>query len=383
MRILILVFHFPPISGGGSVVSFDLASTFAELGHDVTVLVPDLEWKGERYEPKINPKINVIRVETPSRSNLKLAARRCYPNLKRKGEELGRKEKFDFVFTIFHPFHLVPYAAVSCGKSLGIPVMVKIDDAVYEKSSGLKVIQRRIEKIYSSKTLNDANILFVSNPDTRDLVSSYYKVPKERIRIIPNGVNLSLFHIHNSERKRIVVFSGMMYYHRGLDILLEASAKVVTKLPDSKFVLLGEGPELVRLRGEVKKKNLTSNVEFKGWVERSFIPSYLASSAIGIGPLRCTNVTKNVLPIKVLEYMASSLPILAVKGTLTNDVLINGYNGYIIENSDELAKKIIELLENEKVRQEMGLKSAEMASRFDWRNIVQTIINEYEKIKNQ
>ena len=85
MRILFMVFHFPPISGGGVVIIVELANILAELGHDVTILTPDLKWTGPEYNPIINSGINVIKVETPSRSNLKIASRRCFSNMKEKG----------------------------------------------------------------------------------------------------------------------------------------------------------------------------------------------------------------------------------------------------------------------------------------------------------
>ena len=77
-------------------------------------------------------------------------------NMKEKGIELGKENKFEFILTIFHPFHLVPKAAVACGKELGIPVIVKIDDAVYQKATGIKSIQRKIEQIYNAKTLQNS-----------------------------------------------------------------------------------------------------------------------------------------------------------------------------------------------------------------------------------
>jgi len=104
MRILYMVFHFPPISGGGVIVVANIANTFAELGHEVTVVTPDLEWKGQPYEPKINSNIQVIRVSTPSRTNIKVAARRCQNNIKKRGIEEGQKKEFDFVFSIFSSF---------------------------------------------------------------------------------------------------------------------------------------------------------------------------------------------------------------------------------------------------------------------------------------
>ncbi|MGI0021811.1 MAG: glycosyltransferase family 4 protein, partial [Nitrososphaeraceae archaeon] len=177
-----------------------------------------------------------------------------------------------------------------------------------------------------------------------------------------------------------VVFSGAMYYHRGLDILLEATTEIVKILPDTKFVLLGEGPEMSRLQNEVIKKNLSKNVEFKGWIPRTEVPEYLSESLIGVGPLRSTDVTKNALPIKILEYMASSLPIIAAEGTLQKEVLADGHNGYFIKNSEDLAQKIVLLLKDDKLREMMGKRSKDMVEEFDWKKVVSLILNEYQKL---
>jgi len=89
-----MVFHFPPISGGGVVVITELANALAQLGNDVTILTPDLEWGEEPYNPDIDPKIKIIKVEIPSKANLKIAARRCYPMIKKKGNRVRGERKF-------------------------------------------------------------------------------------------------------------------------------------------------------------------------------------------------------------------------------------------------------------------------------------------------
>ena len=376
-----MVFHFPPISGGGVVVIVELANKFAELGHDVTILTPDLEWKGKKYEPQLNKKIFIEKVSTPSKSNLKIAARRCNDNMREKGIELGKKNSYDFILSIFHPFHLVPRAAVDCGKELQKPVLIKVDDAIYEKAKGIKKIQRKIEKMYNSKTLQNAHKVLVMNDLTKKIVNEYYNVSDNKISIVTNGTDLENFYNSRENNKRIV-FSGAMYHHRGIDVLLNCASKVIEQINDVEFLLLGDGPEMIGLQEFVKKNNLSKNIIFKGWVKREEIPKFLAKSSIGIGPLRSTDVTKGALPIKVLEYMASSLPILAIKGTLPKDILKDGSNGYVIENSEELAQKIIHILKNEDIRNQMGKNSNEMVQKFDWKNIVESIINEYKLINS-
>ena len=380
MKILVLVFHFPPISGGGVVVIADIINKFAELGNDVTVITPDLDWNGEQFNPEINSKIKVIRTDTPSRTKIKVAARRCQSNIKKMAIEIGKSNQFDFIFTIFHPFHLVPKAAVEVANELGIPSIVKVDDAIYEKASGIKSLQRKIEKMINGKTLRAGTKILVSNKDTKKIIIDEYGVKSEKISIIPNGVDLSLFDITSKKNPRKIVFAGAMYYHRGLDILLEAIPYIIKKIPDTKFVLLGSGAEMDKLKKIVLENKLEDSVEFKGWLKREKIPENISDASIGIGPLRLTDVTSRALPIKVLEYMAVSLPIIAQKGTLPEDVLENEKNGYFIENVNDLVEKIIFLLNQPEKMEEMGIQSSKMVQKFSWDKVVKNIIEESKKI---
>ena len=375
-----MVFRFAPHSGGAVIVATEIANKLAKFGHEVTVLTPDLPQSGHKYEPELNSRVKVIRVKTPSASNLKVAARRCKHNLEKAGISLGKKEKFDFIFTIFHPFHLVPNAAVSCAKVLRIPSIVKIDDAVYEKATGLKSIQRKIERIISTRSLKKASRILVSNEPTKEIIKSYYNVDEKKILIIPNGVDLSFFSRAKKDPAKLV-FSGVMYHHRGLDVLLDSAPAVIKKIPNVKFVLLGDGPEMKKIQEFVAKNNLESNIELKGWVERQSIPIHLSNASIGIGPLKRTTVTENALPIKVLEYMASGLPIIAKTGTLPSDILINNDNGFFIENSSELSEKIIQLLKNPELVEEMGSISLRMVQKFSWKEIVRSIIDAYNQFR--
>ena len=374
MKILAIIFHFPPMSGGGVVVAVDIVNNFAKLGHEVTVITPNIEWSGPRFEPKLDPSIEIIRVDTPSKSKIKIAARRCKKNLQKMGEEIGNKKQFDFVFTIFHPFHLAPSAAVSCAKKLNIPSIVKIDDAIYEKSTGIKSLQRKIEKVMNTKTLQNSSKILVVNEETKKIVEDYYHITNEKIILVPNGVDVTLFKGTKTYDKKIILFSGVMYHHRGIDTLLEAAPKVIENIPEVKFVLLGNGPEIEKLKNIVNEKNISDNVIFKGWIDREQIPQELKNATVGIGPLKLTTVTKNALPIKVLEYMASGLPIIAKKGTLPRDILENGENGFIIDNDEQLAEKLILLLNDLKLNKQMSNKSIKMIEEFSWEKIVQTII---------
>ena len=71
---------------------------------------------------------------------------------------------------------------------------------------------------------------------------------------------------------------------------------------------------------------------------------------------------------------------MAVNGTLPDDVLKNGENGFFVSNSKELSQTIIQLLENDELRLKMGKKSRQMVTKFDWQKVAESIIHEYNTI---
>ena len=78
--------------------------------------------------------------------------------------------------------------------------------------------------------------------------------------------------------------------------------------------------------------------------------------------------------------MLSNLPIIAKTGTLPNDVLENEHNGLFVCDANDLADKIIELLENQDKINAMGIYSLNMVQKFSWEKVVNSIISIYDKL---
>ena len=387
-NILVMVFHFPPMSGGGSVLISDIVNGFQSLGHKVHVITPDITWEGVEYHPHINENIKITQTQTPARDKIKVAARLCQKNMKKKAVELGKETNFDFIFSVFHPFHLVANGAVDAARELKIPAIIKVDDAVFADAKGLKAIQRKIEKRISSKAFKDATMVLAVNSHVSGIIFKEYKIKSEKIMIMPNGINFSMtskdgaekFFDYEIKRKKKIIFTGAMYDHRGLDVLLDAIPKVNSEISGVKFVLIGDGPELENLKTIAKKKNLKDSVEFTGWINRENIPANIKDASIGIGPLKLSTVTRGSMPIKVLEYMAASLPIIAKRGTLPDKILHHGENGYFIDDSSELAEKIIHILESEERVFQMGKKSREISKDFEIKTVLARLLDKIDDL---
>ena len=119
---------------------------------------------------------------------------------------------------------------------------------------------------------------------------------------------------------------------------------------------------------------------FTGWINRDMIPGKISDASVGIGPLRLTDVTTRALPIKVLEYMAVGLPIIAQEGTLSEDVLVNEKNGYFFNGEDDLVSKITLLLDKPEKIERMSQESTKMVQKFSWDSVIRNIIEKVNKI---
>jgi len=384
MRVLILSLVYPPPSTGGAIVVYEITQALSNLNNEVSVLMPAVEWKEliEHEDAELDEKAKVLKVNVPFADRPKVAARACYTNMLSESLEFAKEFKPDFILTFFHPFHRVTHAAVQCAKKLSIPSLVKVEDIAFEKPKGIvKKIQRGIEKGSNAKALNAADHVFVANDYVARQASELYGVSNGKISILPNGVNTDRFKPTRKEQGKTIVFTGVMYYHRGLDFLIEHAPKIIERNTDVKFRLVGAGPELDKLQELVSAKRLEQYFEFTGWVGWQKIPKMLADATVGIGPLKHTQVTHQAMPIKVLEYMASGLPIVALENTLPANVLRHENNGYFVKDGDDFVEKVTRLLSDRDLNNAMGRKSREIAEQeFDWKKIASKLIESYQKL---
>jgi glycosyltransferase involved in cell wall biosynthesis len=270
---------------------------------------------------------------------------------------------------------------VECAKKLSIRSMIKVEDIAFERPKNvMKKMQRSIEQRSNAKALNAADQIFVVNRYVAKQAQELYGVAADKIIIAPNGVNIDRFRVNRKgDPGKTVVFTGVMYYHRGLDFLIENASQIIEQNSDVKFRLVGAGPEKDKLQKLVSEKKIGQYFEFTGWVGWHEIPQILADAAIGLGPLKRTDVTRQAIPIKVLEYMASGLPVVALTETLPNDVLRHMENGYHVSDGEDFVEKVTKLLKDKDLNINMGVMSREIVEKeFDWKIVVGKMFRNYK-----
>ena len=127
-------------------------------------------------------------------------------------------------------------------------------------------------------------------------------------RLLPNAFNQTLFHAGSRpprpadlpEGKAIALYAGSLW---GGWMDWPLVRRLATELPDLALVFVGDW------RGE--GGGLPTNCHFLGLKPQDELPGYLAHAAVGVLPWRVDDVTRATSPLKVYEYLAMGLPVVA------------------------------------------------------------------------
>ena len=206
---------------------------------------------------------------------------------------------------------------------------------------------------------------------TADFLLQKQKYAREKVRLVANGVDLQRFHPDNALRTAAraelgfsaqeVVFAcvARLSKEKNHALLLQAFQLFYAKHPQSKLLLVGDGPEQENLHRQVQAGGLEQAVVFAG--EVSNVYKYLCAADIFVLPSYIES-----LPLALLEAAACGLPAIVSKVGDMPRVVCHGENGFVFPGKDPvlLAVLMTELAENTALRQKMGRAARARMERF-------------------
>ena len=240
-----------------------------------------------------------------------------------------------------------------------------------------KFIRIPLEKYAISKA---DNIIAVS----LHVKNSIKDMARSKIYVIPNGVDFENMRDANPDKSidhPSILYVGMLYKLKGIDILLHAAQSIIKKFPNLHVYIAGSGPEEDNLKKLVKKLKIGENVKFLGVIHGDKKYSYYKSADVCVFPS-----TYDPFGIVVLEAMVSAKPVIVSN---VRDVPLplpfmmeNKKTGLLFECGDfkDLAEKVIFLLQNEELRKKMGEAGRERAKEFTWDKIAEQTVAVYKEI---
>lgn len=212
-----------------------------------------------------------------------------------------------------------------------------------------------VDKYYSS----NKSVLITNGIDTQKIVNT--KISREVLGISQNRI--------------VCIYTSRICEGKNHRTLLIAWSKIVELYPTALLIIVGDGPLRLECENFCKTSGLSGNVLFTGSV--SNVADYLKISDIGVFPSESEGFS-----LALCEMMAAGLPVVASDIPAFRSIIQEGKNGIYFGtyNSEDLNSKIITLLRNGKMRDELGRNAYRYAlSHFTLHSMLEKYQKLYQK----
>lgn len=283
------------------------------------------------------------------------------------------KNPYDLIHVHSVPDFLVLSALIP--KLCGVPVILDIHDIlpefyvakfhVGERSLIFKVLVL-IERL----SVAFSNHVIIANPIWRERLLRR-SASAEKVTAIANYPDPKVFfrrHKTRSDGKFVLIYPGSLNWHQGLDIAIQGFAKVVEQMPNAEFRIYGEGPERDNLIELTHELGLEARISFAGFVSIKEIAELMANSDLAIVPKRASSgFGTEAASTKIMEFMAVGVPVIVSKTRI--DTLYHNENTvrfFDSDNSDELAKAMMDLYSNPTLREHLVTNALDYVAQNNW-----------------
>lgn len=361
MRILFLNFEFPPLGGGASPVSFELARRYVGRGHAVHVVT--MGYRGLAASESMDG-VQVTRVPCLRASRALSRPHELLSYLLSAGRflhRLLRKQRFD----VNHTHFLVPTGILAerLQRRHGLPFVISAHGS---DVPGFNPDRFRLLHLLTGSTLRS-----VTAAAERVITPSEYlagllrhklgEIPPGRLVTIPNGIDAGAF--VPGPKRPVILFTGRLLPRKGAQHLVQALAGEDTGY---EIHICGDGPlraGIARLAAGAK-----TPVVFHGWLDNTSrrYHELLASAAIFALPSARENAS-----VALLEAMSAGCAVLTADTTGCPETV--GEAGLTVPPGDVAAirEACLRLIRDAELRTDLQRRARErVREHFDWERIV-------------
>lgn len=411
MKILYISQYFPPEMGAPAARAVELSRHWASLGHDVTVLTgfpnhptgvvpPEYRDRFRRLVVREQTGgVNVVRTWLLPFPNRKAHERMLnYSSFCVSAASTGLFLSRPDVVIASSPQLLVGLSGWWLARCKRVPFVFEVRDLWPESlvavgmGDASSLLHRSLAQIAGFLYRHSDRIVVVT-PAFGDYLVNHWRVPREKISVIENGVETQLFAPQAetglrtelaAQGKFVVSYIGTLGMAHGLDIIITAAAQLRATHPEIVFLLLGEGAEKERIIALARERGL-NNLRFVDQQPREKIPAYICASDVCLVLLKKTDLFKTVIPTKMLEFMSCARPVVLGVDGQARTILEQAHGGLAIEpeNSEALVDAILYLSANREIAGEFGRNGREYIVReFSRRQTAEKYVRELERLLN-
>ena len=246
---------------------------------------------------------------------------------------------------------------------------------LYVSKFGRKDFLYRIMCLLERQTFRTADASIATNETFRDIAVARGGMDPNRVVVVKSYPEASKFRLTAAEEslvvpgKHLIGYIGIMGAQDGVETLVRAMAEIrhVRRRDDINCIIIGDGPELARLKEIAASLDLDHSLQFTGYLSGPQLMAHLSALNLGVIPDQPNEFNDKLSMNKVFEYMMLGLPF--VQFDLRQASSEAGSAALVVrEHSPQaLANGIVELIDDPERRKRMGLLGRAVAEReFQW-----------------
>lgn len=321
-----------PVFGcnGGAVHVQEMIGALQALGHHVELFAANVSGRPpvelaslQVHQLALAPQADGARLETNDLLRAALAA----------------AEPCDLVY---ERYSLWSFAAMAFARDCGVPGVLEVNAPLIDEQATYRGgVDRPAAEHVATRAFTAASLIITVSSEL-----ALYATQRARtgvpVHVVPNAVNPRRFPIDvlptisNAADTFTIGFLGSMKPWHGLPALIEAFTSLHERAAEARLLLVGDGPERRNIEAALDARGVGAAVTFTGAVPASEVPGLLASMDVAVAPYPHLPLFY-FSPLKVYEYMAAGLPIVASRVGQLTELISDNMTGLFYAPGDAAA----------------------------------------------
>ena len=310
-------------------------------------------------------------LDPPARERAAMQANRAF------SRALRREGPFDVVY---ERYSLWSFAGMRYARQAGIPGVLEVNAPLIEEQAEHRALcQRASADRIAMMNFAAAHTIVAVSTGVADYIRRFPGTD-ERLAVVPNGVDPSRFPSREVRQRGAgngftVGFVGTLKPWHGLPTLVEAFAELHREDPTMRLLIVGDGPLGTWLEHSLDASGISQATRTTGAVSPQAIPALLSSIDAAVAPYTA-RPDFYFSPLKILEYMAAGLPIVASRIGQIQELISDGETGLLSvpDDSHSLADHLRRLRDDPALRLRLGAAARlEVERRHTWLDVTQRI----------
>ena len=244
-------------------------------------------------------------------------------------------------------------------------------------------IRKKLSILLLSKTFgNRCKHVIVPSSQMKEKLLEYEV--SSPISVIPTGIELNQdpsqsaidafrTRFHLSAYTPLMIFVGRLGTEKNIYFLLESAKRVLEKVPTSKLLIVGDGPERERMKAKTAELGIASHCVFTGYLSHKDVFTAYAASKVITFPSKT-----ETQGLSLLEGLSLGKPAVCINAMGVKDILEKG--GFLTSETEEFSERTIDLLTNEVLYEEKSQEALETARQFSSTAMTEKLLEVYRLV---